>query len=497
MKKILETYPLYVFLLPLFFVLHGCLENFGYILIGDAALLAGVYLLGAGLVFGLFLVICRRFTTAGLAAGYFLAIFFFFGALHDFLKDHIPPAAKYSILVPVLLLAGVALLIFLKRTRRSFRRWPFFLNCLFIIYILIEGAGVLVKSHSRDHNGQAQAFSGKHFAYIPYTDTVKQDIYFLLFDAYASSLALKEQYHYDNGEFDSFLSAEGFHIQRGSRSNYKYTILSMPSILNMSYLDKLKDVRGGPVQEYYYLTDLIRDNELISFLQTNGYEIVNCSIFDLRGNPSLVEETLLPIKTRLITDQTFYSRFSRDIGWNIYQFFINPFSDKEIYQSLNNDNKLIAALKQASGTRSDRPRFFYGHFNIPHPPYYFDKNGDRIKVKAMYTAADEDLVQGYLDYLHYTNARAEEMIRTIKKNTGGKAVIILMGDHGLRYHDQLGYNPLFFVQNQNAVYFPDKDYHLFYDSISGVNQFRVVLNSLFKQNIPLLKDSTVNVKDKK
>ena len=72
-----------------------------------------------------------------------------------------------------------------------------------------------------------------------------------------------------------------------------------------------------------------------------------------------------------------------------------------------------------------------------------------------------------------------------------------MGDHGLRYHDRLGYNPLSFVENQNAVYFPGKDYRLFYDSISGVNQFRVILNTLFGQNLPLLKDSVVNVKDKK
>jgi hypothetical protein len=265
----------------------------------------------------------------------------------------------------------------------------------------------------------------------------------------------------------------------------------------MCYLDKLKDVSGGPVEEYYYLSDLIRDNELMEFLQSLGYDIVNCSIFDLHGNPSPVEESLLPLKTRLITDQTFYSRFYRDVGWNFYQFTINPLSEKEIDLSLNNDNKLIDRLKTASGIRSARPRFFYGHFNIPHPPYYYDKNGNRKKVTAPYTPADEDRLPDYLDYLSYTNSRAEEMIDTIMKNTGGKAVILLMGDHGLRYHDRLGYNPLFFVQNQNAVYFPDKDYHLFYDSISGVNQFRVVLNSLFKQNIPLLKDSTVNVKDKK
>jgi hypothetical protein len=495
-KKILETYPFYVFLLPLFFVLHGYRENFGYIQPGDAFVLAGVYSLGALLCYLFFLLLYRRSAAAGPAAAYFLGFYFFFGAIHDFLKTHVALASRYSVLVTSLLLTGIMLLIFLKRRTGSFARLTLFLNCLFILYIFIDLAGVLLKSGHRNHETD-RAFPGNNIPFTPYTGTAKPDIYFLLFDAYSSSLALKQQYNYDNGDFDHFLTDERFHIQRRSQSNYKYTILSMPSILNMSYLDGLKDVKGGPVQEYYYLSDLIRDNALTSFLYAEGYEIVNCSIFDLHGNPSPVEESLLPIKTRLITDQTFYSRLSRDVGWNFYRYFIDPFSKKEIYQSLGDDNKLIAALKTATTIQSARPRFVYGHFNIPHPPYYFDKHGDRIKVKARYLPSDEDHVQDYLDYLYYTNRQAEEMIRTIKKNTGGKAVIILMGDHGLRDHDRLGYNPLFFVQNQNAVYFPDQDYHLFYDSISGVNQFRVVLNTLFKQNIPMLKDSTVNVKDKK
>jgi len=46
-------------------------------------------------------------------------------------------------------------------------------------------------------------------------------------------------------------------------------------------------------------------------------------------------------------------------------------------------------------------------------------------------------------------------------------------------------------KNLNAVYFAGKDYHLFYDSVSGVNQFRIILNSLFNQSISLLKDATI------
>ena len=37
---------------------------------------------------------------------------------------------------------------------------------------------------------------------------------------------------------------------------------------------------------------------------------------------------------------------------------------------------------------------------------------------------------------------------------------------------------------------PDGNNSGFYDGMSNVNQFRVLLNSQFKQKLPLLKDST-------
>ncbi|HET6254775.1 MAG TPA: sulfatase-like hydrolase/transferase [Puia sp.] len=496
MRKKLQTIPFFIFLLPLFFVLHGYHENLGYIHPGEALVLAGVYLIGSAIVFGGALAYYRNSTKAALAAGFLLGFYFFFGALQDFLKAHLHPLYRYIIIVPVAGAAAIAWIIFLRRTRRPFRQWLFYLNILFILYIVVDGVSILFASGQNRDRHQIIA-SNDPPRFKPFTGAARPDIYFLIFDAYSSSMALKEQYRYDNGDFDRFLTGKGFHIQYASRSNYKYTILSMPSILNMGYLDKLKDVRGGPVAEYYYLSDLIKDNDLISWLRSTGYDIVNCSIFDLRGCPSPITESLLPLQTRLITDQTLYSRFSRDVGWNFYQFTVNPLSTREIDLSLNNDNKLIARLEAASATPAPHPRFIYGHFNIPHPPYYFDKLGNRRKVRAPYRATDEDNVQDYLDYLNYTNKRAEGIIDTILTNTRGQAVIVLMGDHGLRFHDRLGYNPLSFVQNQNAVYFPGRDYHLLYDSISGVNQFRAVLNTLFGQNLPMLKDSIANVKDKK
>jgi hypothetical protein len=98
-------------------------------------------------------------------------------------------------------------------------------------------------------------------------------------------------------------------------------------------------------------------------------------------------------------------------------------------------------------------------------------------------------VNAYLEYLQYSNTQIRSLIDTIQANTAGKAVIILMGDHGFR--QRMSENMPRNFQAMNAVYLPEKNYHLLYDSISGVNQFRVLFNIIFQQSFPLLKDSSV------
>ena len=102
----------------------------------------------------------------------------------------------------------------------------------------------------------------------------------------------------------------------------------------------------------------------------------------------------------------------------------------------------------------------------------------------------------YTGYLPYTNDKLKKLVSDIQQNTKNQAVIILMGDHGFR-NKIPGEGHLNFFQNLNAVYFPDNDYRLLYDSMSGVNQFRVVFNKFFDLHLPMLKDSMSFTTEKK
>ena len=96
----LKTNPLYLVLLPVFFVLHGYLENFGFISVSDAAVLcvSYVFLTIAINVFSWFFF--RNWTKAAVITVIWMSFFFFFGALHEFLKEHSPLRffSKYSFL---------------------------------------------------------------------------------------------------------------------------------------------------------------------------------------------------------------------------------------------------------------------------------------------------------------------------------------------------------------------------------------------------------------
>src|SRR5215467_4455271 len=240
MLKQLIRQPFFIILIPVFFVLHGCKENFGFIEFRDGLLLTISYLLAAIILFILFLFIFKNKIKAALLTSLLMSWYLFFGFIHDSLKTHIRFLSKYSFLISLLLISIVVSFVYLKRSRNKFTRLTLYLNLIFLIYIVVDGVSIGSKSlHPSVNKYSIIKFAGKK-SYKRIEQVAKPDIYFLLFDEYASSLSLKEQYHFDN-DLDSFLLTRGFSIQKKSFSNYNITPFSMASMLNMSYLSGISN----------------------------------------------------------------------------------------------------------------------------------------------------------------------------------------------------------------------------------------------------------------
>lgn len=488
--------PWFVLLLPLFFVLHGFVENYGFISLADTSSLLWVYGLASIVTYVICYLVFRNAVKAGLMTVALMAFYLFFGAIYDFLKFKIGIRLfyKYTFLLPFFLVLLLVVFIALKRSKKPWLRMAVFLNALFLILILFDVVSLGWKIFSPSNNRMTTyGFARQHTYTIP--DTCKKpDIYLLLFDEYSASWVLRDRYNFHN-EIDSFLTANKFRVLTNSRGNYNYTPFSMSAMLNMKYIEELDFSTGVSRLDYFSCFNLIRDNEVIKLLGTNGYDIINESIFDLAGNPSHIHQTLLPLKTRMITEGTLLPRLYRDFEWIFINYHLLPASlhkDFMFHGRTTNTNSL-KAVREASAVKYERPVFVYGHFEVPHRPIYFNRYGQQNPDTMVKRMEDDPRPEYYLENVRYANLEIKKLVSAIMKNTDSSAVIIVASDHGYRY----GTNIDHYFRSLNAVYLPSQEYGGFYDSITNVNEFRVLFNTLFDQRFPLLKDSTYYLMDKR
>lgn len=489
MPGLLKKIPWYVLLLPLFFVLHGYIEYFGFVSIADAASLALRYILFSFCVFGISWLVFRNIRKAAVLTGAWMGIYLFFGAVYDFLKVQAPHPFfwKYSFLLSLAAVLLVILFRYTWQTKRQFLKLTFFINLLFIVYITIEIVMGVFKSANPEKN-RISFYKNLSNQHLLLPDTISRpDIYFLLFDEYASSASLKKRYDFDN-DLDTFLVNQSFSIQEQSISNYNYTPFFIASVLNMDYLHWLDTSRGLTRKMYLECNAAILQNSVTQILGMNGYEIINFSMFDLEGHPSTIKQSFLPVKSKMIAEGTLLPRIYRDFTW-IFQsnkLLSKLLENDDVFQHVRNNEYFLSELSQLPGRPSDQPRFIYAHLYMPHNPFVYDERGNRQDVDTInsYSAPD------YLRYVRYTNTRIRQLINQLITDTKGEAVIVLMGDHGFRV-PTTEKHPRWVFENMNAVYLPDKNYSKMYDHISGVNQFRAVFNSVFDTKFPMLPDSTI------
>ncbi|WP_315817364.1 hypothetical protein [Paraflavitalea speifideaquila] len=292
------------------------------------------------------------------------------------------------------------------------------MNVLFLIYLGIDLATIGWKAIYLDNNKMGNySFARQNNLHIP-DSCKKPDIYFFIFDEYGSSRFLKERFGYVN-DLDSFLVSRQFGLQPNSISNYNFTPFSVASILNMNYLHIVDS--SGRVNRYDYLNcnPLIEKNEVIKFLGMNGYTIVNLSIFDLAGSPSIVQQSLLPLKTRMITEGTLFARIYRDFEWYFYSNkLLAKLFGKAAFTFLehrDNNATFFREVIHQSTIKSKEPRFIYTHFMMPHFPFFFDRYGNQKSDSSLVREAILPNPANYVEYVQYVNSKIRELVDTIKK----------------------------------------------------------------------------------
>lgn len=504
----LRKIPIFLALLPVFFIYSGYNELFGFlsasfILKNTAWVIGGILLLF--LLSRLYFKDAQQTTVFTFFIAAFLLLF---GFLHDLLKQAGLPKlfSSYTLLLPIIITVVVLFAVWLKRKQRNYAGLYLYLNLLLLALLLSEIPNS-IKRYRLDrsvHNLIDFRFTTYHEfqTQAPVADSAKPDIYFLIFDALGSSRSLRETLKKDNAVLDTFLQQKGFYVVDRSRANYNWTIHSISTTFNMQYLpDFIAPVMNDP-KVYFWGSSSILNNSLTAILKQQGYNILQYQPVSFSNPDWPFRNFFYDLKAQHYYFKTLPGRLYRDIFWNYTR--VNLQAVKNIQASLMQQRSLqrkkeietTVQLIKESCVPGGKPRFVYAHFMMPHDPYTFDRNGNIIPVNPQQPVQEvNDEPAAYFEQVLYANRIIQELVTYIQQHNRKNSVIIVAGDHGYKYYkkQQAAYS----FQNLNAIYFPDGDFRMLYDSLTPVNTFRIVLNKYLGSSLPLLKDSSILVTEKR
>lgn len=335
------------------------------------------------------------------------------------------------------------------------------LIALVIVQLLMTGTSKSVATRTDD---VGRAAASKDVA--PRNPAELPDIYYIILDAYGSERLLRDHFGYDNSQFIRSLEDRGFYVA-DSRSNYDTTYTSLASSLNLKYINYLSAEVGRGSVDRGPLRHMIEDNSLMRFLKSRGYK------------SAFFGTTFSATSSNRYADISYSESWIRDefmvtlLNSTVFRCFSPAFTTRKSVLSTFENVPLIR--KSVKG-----PLFVFAHIPSPHFPYLFDRNGKPLKQT-------DDEKAMYVEQMKFVNKKVIEMVDQTNASSDQKPVIVVHGDHGpsLDKNNQTAYE----TENLNALLVPSGD-NLFYRSITPVNSFRIILNSIFDTHFSLLKDKT-------
>jgi hypothetical protein len=321
------------------------------------------------------------------------------------------------------------------------------------------------------------------------------DIYTVILDEYANSSVLRERFGFDNSAFEDSLRGLGFSIPTLVRSNYAQTLLSLPSLLNFSYLTELERELGPRQTDPTIPNHLVENNRTVSILKNLGYRFV-----------------FFPSQWWIATERNRHADFQFS-AWN--GLHLGRAATRSDLRRAFVSRTPLALLQRQAGDHHDAdyvkrvlghlaqlpsdsaPTFALAHILNPHWPYVFD--GDcrphATRPARSWGQGREDL---YLEQVQCLNQLLLRTVTQLVRGSKSDPIILLVGDHGT---NSLDYNSAATAEAVSpeqarerfgafgAFRLPHGSNASIPDSITLVNLIPIVLNSYFDASLPLSPDS--------
>jgi hypothetical protein len=437
---------------------------------------------------------------AGLVATLLFIFFFSYGQVYELVREQSElgwDVARHRYMLPIWIAAFVGVITIIRKLVADTGPLTTAFNFGAIVAILIPlGQIAIYQTRSelarRALESSMNASSGLELQ----EGQTPPDIYYIILDAYNRDDYLLAEYGFDNTPFLQFLEERGFYVARCSQSNYSLTQLSLPSSLNMNYIEVFGDNYRSGSTTRLGLDRLVKDSQVRRDLEALGYSFVAFetgfiftevedadhyferpkqgtlnAFFDFTGingfEVMLIENSGARVLTDGATASGFLSRLLPDV--NRPQ---NDYRDRTLF--------VLDQLELSKVPSIRGPKFTFVHLISPHYPYVIDREGGLVS---------DEVEQGdhaaYIDQVIYLNSRLETIIDGILRGSVSEPIIVLQADHGhLSEPDER-------MAILNAFYLPFGGSDELYPSISPVNTFRYIFNTYFGGELALLDDQSL------
>ena len=428
---------------------------------------------------------------AGLIISVGLVLFFIYGHVYNVVKDYAVAGAdvgRHRYLIVPFLICFIISTYYFVRTNRKLDNTTVIANVISATLIAIILVNVVTYSINENYiisekydiesatdAGNTNTLGANKLGRLP-------DVYYIILDEYAGPRGL-EFLQYDNSEFLSYLTEKGFYLPADPHSNYPMTHFSVPSSMNMRYINYFADQLGKESKNYLPVRELLFNSEVIQNFKSLGYKIV---IFN---SGWVSPDEFKNVDVSLCKDEKFVDSVLLDTvtRTSMIGYFVERWSEQQ------SRDRVLCTFSELPTIKDDyeEPVFVFAHMLIPHAPYVFGPNGEAIVPGTSLYSEKWDEKLAYIDQLKFTNKETQTMIEKLLEDKDKEPLIIIQSDHGTGFIDWKNPTDDMLRQrfsNFNAYYFPDDAKNQLYERITPVNSFRVIFDAYFNGNYPLLED---------
>ncbi len=487
-KRTLNLHPFFFAVYPvLFFYSHNIKE-----ITLDVIFLPLAVVLGLCLLLWLLLFFLKN--KKGIVLSLFFILFFSYGHLEELLFGE-----EVKLFFPILyLLFFLILLAGIFRLKKDLNKFISILNIvsLFLVVISIFNiANYELKHRLRMTPLEFEQVGEINREITSVGEEYFPDIYYIIFDRYASSETLSEFFDFDNSIFEKELEKRGFYTASRSRANYPYSYLSLASSLNYDYLNFIFD-QTGVSDDKTIVYPLLKKSRAVQFLKSQGYKYYHLGTWwePIRINQLADENFLHESFAPPLFDLNEFS--SKLIQTTLLDFFIKNFTSIRT-DSVDGGSRIVRyqfdQLEKIPPMAG--PKFVFAHILLTHPPYFFNKEGAIIPRTTIKKMEEKQL---YTESVLFANRKILHLVDTLISESAKPPVIVFQADEGpyasivktdeeLRRSDS---RVRIRTGILNSYYLPQRTQTILHKEITPVNTFRLIFNLYLGTSFEILEDKT-------